>query len=148
MANSQADAKIEAPSYLRLSKVVVWFLYFWIVIGIVSLILRVFLLAFSANMTTGFSQFVANVSADYLQPFRGIFPSKSLGTTGYLDVSALFAILVYLFVAWGISALVSYIQNKIDVSVQDQKQVIAEKKRQVELAALRSQSTGTKKAKV
>lgn len=144
MAVEQQRAEIQVPAYLRLSKLLVWALYFWVVIGIASLVLRVFLLAFSANMSAGFAQFVANVSSDYLAPFRGIFPAKQIGTTGYLDVSALFAIIVYLFVAWGFGALISYVQHKIDNTVYDQKQEIAEKKRRVQLAD--SKSVKTQKA--
>ena len=64
MANEQIDTKVTVPGYLWLSKIAVWALYFWVLLGIVSLTLRVFLLAFSVNMSVGFSQFVANVSAD------------------------------------------------------------------------------------
>lgn len=111
---------IEVPGYLRISKIVVWFLYFYILLGIVSLVFRVFLLLFSADRSAGFFKLVANVSSDYLQPFRGIFPPKSVGQTGYLDVSSLFAILVYLFILWGVHSLITYIQNKIDINLASQ----------------------------
>jgi len=88
-------------------------MYFWVMIGVVSLALRVFLLAFSANMTAGFANFVLRVSNDYMEPFRGIFTGRGVGETGYLDVSALFAIIVYLFVAWGFKALIEFVDHKI-----------------------------------
>jgi uncharacterized protein YggT (Ycf19 family) len=144
MANEQIDTKVTVPGYLRLSKIAVWALYFWVLLGIVSLTLRVFLLAFSANMSVGFSQFVANVSADYLAPFRGIFPSKAVGTTGYLDVSALFAIVVYIFIAWAISALVHYIQGKIDTNIKEQERAIEQKRYQARLVATKKQQTSKK----
>ena len=97
MAN-KTDEEIVIPGFLKVSKIVVWVMYFWVTIGIISLLFRVFLLATSANTAAGFGNFVMNVSADYLQPFRGLFPPKDVGTTGYLDVSAIFAIIVYLFV--------------------------------------------------
>jgi hypothetical protein len=109
-----ANTTNQVPGYLTVSKVLVYVMYAWVLIGIVLLGLRVFLLAFSANADTGFVDFVYRTSADYLQPFRGIFPSKPVGTTGYLDVSALFAIIIYGLVGWGFSALISYIQHKID----------------------------------
>lgn len=124
------NREIEIPGYLRISKVVVWFLYFYILLGIVSLILRVFLLAFSANETAGFANLVANVSGDYMEPFRGIFPLKPIGETGYLDVSALFAILVYLFVLWGLHSLINYVQNKIDISAAAQQRELAKIERE------------------
>lgn len=116
--------QIQIPGYLRISKIIAYILYAWVLVGVVSLTLRVFLLAFSANPTTPFVKFIYNTSADYLSPFRGIFPSKTLGTTGYFDVAAIFAIIVYLFVVWGFSALINYIQYKIDLSLIDQEKHI------------------------
>ncbi len=141
MAEKEVDSEVKVPPFLRLSKIVVWFMYFWVMIGIVSLTLRVFLLTFSANMSVGFAQFVADVSADYLAPFRGIFTSRQIGETGYLDISAMFAIVVYLFIAWGVGALIAYVQAKIDLTTKQQEQQIAEHKRQVELAVLKDQAT-------
>ena len=116
--------QIEIPAYLRISKVIAYLLYAWVIIGVVSLVLRVFLLAFSANPTTPFVEFIYRTSADYLQPFRGIFPAKSIGETGYLDVASIFAVIVYLFIMWGFSALIHYLQFKIDQSQIDQEKQI------------------------
>lgn len=113
MANVSTHYEIKVPAYLTFSKVLVWLMYFWVMIGVVSLALRVFLLAFSANMTAGFANFVLRVSNDYMEPFRGIFTGRGVGETGYLDVSALFAIIVYLFVAWGFKALIEFVDHKI-----------------------------------
>ncbi|MFZ1361192.1 MAG: hypothetical protein WAS27_04170 [Candidatus Saccharimonadales bacterium] len=118
--------EITAPSYLRLSKVIAYLLYAWVTVGVIVLGLRVFLLAFSANATTPFVQFIYNTSADYLAPFRGIFSSRPLGETGYFDVAAIFAVVMYLLLSWGISSLVNYIQYKIDANKLEQKQRIRE----------------------
>lgn len=112
--------RIEIPAYLKVSKVIAYVLYAWIGVAVVSLLLRVFLLLFSANPDAPFVDFIYRVSADYLQPFRGIFPPKTIGDSGYLDVAALFAIIVYLFVMWGFAALISHIQYRIDTSRYDQ----------------------------
>ena len=122
MATTQSEEiktiqdQIEVPGYLKVSKIVVWAVYIFILIGIVALLLRVILLAFSANPDAGFANFVYNISSDYLQPFRGIFPPRDVGETGYLDVSAMFAIVVYMFLAWGASSLVNFVQGKIDLT--------------------------------
>lgn len=121
--------QIEIPAYLRISKIIAYLLYAWVIIGVMSLVLRVFMLAFSANPTTPFVEFIYRTSADYLQPFRGIFPAKSIGETGYLDVASIFAIIVYLFVVWGFSALIHYLQFKIDQSqINQEKQIRLAKK--------------------
>jgi uncharacterized protein YggT (Ycf19 family) len=121
--------EIKTPASLRFSKVIVWVMYVWVLIGVISLSIRVFLLATSANTATGFANFIMNVSRDYLEPFRGIFPGKDVGTTGYLDVSAIFAIIVYLFVLWGFRSLIDYVQNKIDVNNAIQRDKVAQAKR-------------------
>lgn len=122
---AQQTYTVQVPGYLRISKLVVWFLYFYILLGIVSLTFRVFLLLFSADRTAGFYKLVSNISTDYLEPFRGIFPPKTVGQTGYLDVSSLFAILVYLFILWGAHSLISYVQNRIDISIAAQEKELA-----------------------
>jgi uncharacterized protein YggT (Ycf19 family) len=113
-------------------------MYAWVIFGIVVLTLRVFLLAFSANASAGFYQFIINTSSQYLNPFRGIFPPKPVGETGYLDVSALFAIIVYIFVAWGFSALTNYVQSKIDLSKETQQKAIDDALRQRQQTAIKT----------
>lgn len=115
---------IVVPSYLKINKIIAYVLYVWVIFGVITLALRVFLLAFSANAETPFVRFIYNTSTDYLSPFRGIFPSKSIGSTGYFDVAAVFAIIMYLFVMWGFSTLINYIQYKIDVSVKEQQKQV------------------------
>lgn len=102
------------PGYLKFSKVITYVMYIWVLFGIIVLGLRVFLLAFSANATTPFVEFIYNTSASFLEPFRGIFPPKAVGETGYLDVASIFAMIMYALIAWGFAALISYIQDKID----------------------------------
>lgn len=112
--------KVEVPAYLQASKILVYAMYVWVMIGVISLGLRVFLLLFSANASTPFVNFIYRLSSDYLQPFRGIFPTKPVGEMGYLDVAALFAIIIYLLVAWGFSALIRYIQTRINKAKAEQ----------------------------
>ncbi len=129
MAQKVYDPQVKVPEFLKISKVVAWLMYAWVVFGIIVLTLRVLLLAFSANASAGFYQFVINTSGQYLNPFRGIFPPRGVGETGYLDVSALFAIVVYIFIAWGFSALTHYVQTKIDLSKETQQKALDKAKR-------------------
>lgn len=84
------------------------FLYF----ANVLLLFRVFFLLFSANPSTPFVQWVYNVTTDLMAPFRGIFPTKPVGETGYLDISAIFAIIFYLVLSAAITNLMHYLDNK------------------------------------
>jgi uncharacterized protein YggT (Ycf19 family) len=109
-----AKKEVSVPSYLTVGKVLTYIMYAWVIFGIIVLGLRVFLLAFSANPTTPFVEFIYNTSTDFLKPFRGIFPPKPVSETGYLDVAAMFAIIIYGLIGWGFSALINYFQSKID----------------------------------
>lgn len=120
--------EIKVPGYLKIGKVVTILLYIWVMFGVIVLGLRVFLLAFSANAATPFVQYIYKTSADYLAPFRGIFPSKPVGETGYLDIASIFAIIMYLLFAWLVSAGINYIQSKID-TIKEQE---AARKKKVE----------------
>jgi uncharacterized protein YggT (Ycf19 family) len=147
MAEKVYDPRVKVPGFLRISKVIAWLMYLWVLFGIITLLLRVFLLAFSANTTAGFGQFVMNTSSDYLNPFRGLFPLHQVGDTGYLDVSALFAIIIYLFVAWGFNSLISYIQRKIDLSKDTQQHELdATRRRQQAARVQQTNATRTNRA--
>ena len=111
--NPNNERRGEVPAYLNIGKVLTYAMYALIIFAEILLAFRVFLLAFSANPDSAFTRFVYNPSADFLQPFRGIFPPKPVGETGYFDVSALFAMIVYGLIAWGFSALIGYINTRI-----------------------------------
>jgi uncharacterized protein YggT (Ycf19 family) len=137
--NSKSNQyKIEIPTSLRISRVIVWLMYAWTIFGVMVLTLRIFLLAAGANINNSFAWFVADTSNTYLQPFRGIFPQQPIGGNSYFDVSALFAAIVYLFIGWGFHALVNFIQGKIDQNTREQ-----ERQREEELA--RQQTSSNKR---
>jgi uncharacterized protein YggT (Ycf19 family) len=126
MAQATSSSRnITIPAHLRASKIIAYIMYVWVFIGIVALGLRLFLLAFSASVTAPFVEFVYRTSAQYLEPFRGIFPPRQLGETGYFDVAALFAIIMYLLLAWGFSALITYVQSRIDKEAALQQEELA-----------------------
>jgi uncharacterized protein YggT (Ycf19 family) len=104
------DTKV--PAYYTMGKIISHAMYVWVIFGIIVLALRVFLLAFSANASTPFVNFIYTTSATFLNPFRGIFPPRSVSATGYLDVAALFAIIIYALIGWGFKSLIDYIQAK------------------------------------
>ena len=122
--NSKLPAElieITPPVQLRMSKLISYIMYGWIMIGVVILSLRVFLLMFSANASAPFVNFVLRTSDDYLRPFAGIFPARQLSETGYFDVAALFAICIYLILGWLTGALIAFVQGKIDQNDQEQR---------------------------
>lgn len=120
--NHNSPSEVDGlPRRLTIGKLVARFFYAWVIFGLIVLSLRVFLLAFSASTAAPFVTFIYQTSASYLEPFRGIFPGRELGETGYFDISAIFAIIIYLFIAWGVVSLITYINLKIDTLHDEQR---------------------------
>ena len=89
----------------------------WLALGVVEalLILRVALKVLGANPAAGFVQFVYDVSAPLIVPFRAIFPTVATAR-GVLELSALVAIVVYALIAWGIARLLAILDPRQDQS--------------------------------
>ena len=68
-----------------------------IFVGLVLVILgfRVLFRLFDANSSAGFVQWIYDTSDVIMAPFRGIFPPAVIEPGNVLDVSALFAIIIY-----------------------------------------------------
>ena len=106
----QPDATL---NFIKFTRAISYIVYGFTVTAVVFLTFGFFLLLFGANPDVGFTQFVYKVAAEFLQPFRGIFPAHSIGETGYFSTSALFAIIFYMFFAAGMDALIGYINVKM-----------------------------------
>lgn len=63
------------------------------------LALRFLLKLFGANSTVAFVNWVYNMSAALLQPFRGIFPTTVVQNRYVLEFSTIFAMVVYAIIA-------------------------------------------------
>ena len=107
--NKPSDGKL---SFIKVTRGIIYLVYFFAVTAIVFLVTGFFLLLFGANTDTAFVQFVYNIAVEFLQPFRGIFPPKQITETSYFSASALFAIIMYSFFAAALHGLISYITLK------------------------------------
>lgn len=110
---AQQQGSDSTLTIIKIGRVLTYLVYAFTIIAIVSLSFGFFFLLFSANPSTPFVQFVYKVAAEFLQPFRGIFPTHPVGETGYFSASALFAIIFYALFAVGMSALISYLNLKL-----------------------------------
>lgn len=106
----QTDSQL---TMIKLIRGITYVVYGFTLIAVISLTLAFFLLLFSANQSTPFVKFIYQIAYDFGQPFRGIFPTRPVGETGYFSTTALFAIVMYLFFAAGINALIGYINLKM-----------------------------------
>ena len=99
--------------FLNVSKALTYVVYGYMILAVVFLSLGFILLLFGANQSVPFTEFVYKVAAEFLQPFRGIFPVREVGETGYFSASALFAIVVYMLLALSVNSLITYITSKM-----------------------------------
>ncbi|MFO0920834.1 MAG: hypothetical protein U0451_04145 [Candidatus Saccharimonadales bacterium] len=114
MANSKKQTGSDtALVFTKVARAVTYVIYAFTIIACVFLSLGFVLLLFGANPNVAFTEFVYNVAAEFLQPFRGIFPAHQVTETGYFSASALFAIIIYFIIAMTLHALITYITTKI-----------------------------------
>ncbi|HZB40689.1 MAG TPA: YggT family protein [Ilumatobacter sp.] len=98
---------------IKICRALVWIVYAWVAITIVLLFLAFLLQLFGADPSAGFVEFVYRSTERAMAPFRGIFESVVLSDDSVLDVSILFAIIVYSFVALGLGMALDWVTRKL-----------------------------------
>lgn len=101
---------------IRVARGLVWLIYAWLLATITLLFLAFILLLFGANPEAGFVEWVYRSVSRAMAPFRGIFEPVVLTDQSVFDVSMLFAMVVYLFVALGLNAAVDWISGRLQVA--------------------------------
>ena len=99
-----------------IGRAIVWLVYAFALVAIVIASLAFVLQLFGADPSSGFAQWVYRSASRVTAPFRGIFPSHVNGNS-VLDVSLLFAIIMYALFALLVSAVIDYIDRRRDESV-------------------------------
>src|SRR5215218_4124034 len=98
---------------IKICGALVWVVYAWVAITIVLLFLGFLLQLFGADPSAGFVEFIYRSTQRAMAPFRGIFESVPLSDNSVLDVSILFAIIVYSFVALGLGMALDWVTGKL-----------------------------------
>ena len=101
---------------VKVCRALVWIVYAWVAITIVLLFLGFLLQLLGADPTAGFVEFVYRSTERAMAPFRGIFESVPLSDNSTLDVSILFAIIVYSFVALGVGMALDWVTHKMEIA--------------------------------
>ncbi|MEK7594573.1 MAG: hypothetical protein AAB436_02980 [Patescibacteria group bacterium] len=99
-------------SFIKVARALTYLVYFFAVTAIVFLSLGFVLLLFGANTSVPFVRFVYHIAAEFLAPFRGIFPPHQISDTSYFSSAGLFAIVMYSFFAAAVHSLINYITLK------------------------------------
>lgn len=98
---------------IKTAQVLLWLVYLWVSITLVLLALTFFLELFGANPTAGFVEWVYRSTQRAMAPFRGIFEPVTISDKSTLDISVLFAMIVYSFVALGLHALIDWVTRSL-----------------------------------
>jgi uncharacterized protein YggT (Ycf19 family) len=85
------------------------------------LLIRIILRLFSANPNTTFVNWIYTTTGDLMAPFRGIFPTPTLGEGYVLDLPAIFALIIYTLIGLLILALLGLLAGpwRRDEAVDD-----------------------------
>lgn len=108
--STSSDTKL---LFIKTARVLTYIVYAYMITAVVFLSVGFVLLLFGANQSVAFTRFIYEVAAEFLQPFRGIFPAHQVSETGYFSTSALFAIIIYVLLALTLHALITYITTKM-----------------------------------
>jgi len=105
----QRDAQVTVGT---IAKVLLWFVYAWVIVSLVLLVLAFILELFGANPDAGFAQWVYRSVERTMSPFRGLFEPITFGKQSVLDTSVLFAMIVYGFVALFLKAAIDWVTDR------------------------------------
>ena len=96
-------------------RALVYLVYFFVTVALIVLTFGFFLLLFGANPDAAFAEWVYRSLDRVMAPFRGIFESIQLDGESVLDVSVLFAMIVYGIVAIALRALIDWLTYRVDL---------------------------------
>ncbi|MGH3507793.1 MAG: hypothetical protein ACRDO2_11375 [Nocardioidaceae bacterium] len=98
---------------LKFGRVLLWLIYAWVSIVLVLLFLAFLLLLLGANPDAGFVEWVYRSVERAMAPFRGIFEPVELTDSSTLDISILFAMIVYAFVGIGLHIVGEWVTRQM-----------------------------------
>ena len=98
---------------VKVGRALVYLVYFFVLLCLAILAMGFFLLLFGANPDAAFAEWVYRALDRALKPFRGIFQSIQLNGQSVLDVSVLFAMIVYGMAALVLRALIDWLTYRI-----------------------------------
>ena len=91
-----------------IARALTYLVYAFVIVALVILLLGFFLLLFGANPDAPFAEWLYRGLRRVMAPFRGLFEPVKLDGRSVLDVSILFAMIVYGIVALFLHALIDW----------------------------------------
>ena len=96
-----------------IARALTYLVYAFVIVALIILLLGFFLLLFGANPDAPFAEWLYRGLRRVMAPFRGLFEAVRLDGRSVLDVSILFAMIVYGIVALGLHALIDWLTRRI-----------------------------------
>jgi uncharacterized protein YggT (Ycf19 family) len=97
----------------RIARALTYLVYAFVIVALVLLVLGFFLKLLGANPDAPFAEWLYRSLRRVMAPFRGLFEPVPLDGRSVLDVSILFAMLVYGIVALALHALIEWLTIRI-----------------------------------
>lgn len=111
---------------LRIARWLVMFVYVLAMVSVVMLTITFFLRLFGASTTAPFVEWIYRSEGRAMTPFRGIFPPIETDGRSVLDVSILFAMLMYGLLAVAVHGAVDWFDRKLhEADWQRQQRAVA-----------------------
>jgi hypothetical protein len=101
---AEAEERSALPWILRITRFLAWIVYAVVLVEAALLATAFFLRLAGANPASGFASWVYRSADRSMAPFRGIFPTHELSGASVLDLSLLFAAVVYVVIGLVIDA--------------------------------------------
>jgi uncharacterized protein YggT (Ycf19 family) len=100
---------------VRVARGLTYLVYGFTILALVILVLGFFLLLFGANPDAPFAEWIYRSLDRVMAPFRGIFEQVQLNGDSVLDTSVIFAMIVYGIAGLFLSALISWLTEKLGI---------------------------------
>jgi uncharacterized protein YggT (Ycf19 family) len=97
----------------RIARALTYLTYAFVIVALVILLFGFFLELFGANPHAPFAEWLYRGLRRVMAPFRGLFEPVPLDGRSVVDVSILFAMLVYAIVALALHALIEWLTARI-----------------------------------
>jgi uncharacterized protein YggT (Ycf19 family) len=97
----------------NLAKVLLWFVYAWLMVNLVLLLLAFTLRLLGANPSASFTDWVYRSVDRTMAPFRGMFEPLALNDRSVLDTSLLFAVIIYALAALFLRFAIEWLTKRV-----------------------------------
>lgn len=97
----------------NVAKLLLWFVYTWLIVNLVLLLLAFTLRLLGANPSAAFADWVYRSVDRTMAPFRGMFEPLALNDRSVLDTSLLFAVIIYALAALFLRFAIEWLTKRV-----------------------------------